>query len=158
MSYLLDVVTDDVADAIAHVGGLMFDLGRAGWRVRVLTDDAAHDRALRILGTCPLAPESSDPAPPAPDRVLRTAALPIRGATPAAPHELYLHWATTEATAAGHPVEFRLSAAAQTFKAQALLCVGRTPDIDGCETLWTDAIPDGGYPFAGCHLSTTVVR
>ena len=137
MSHLLDVAADDVGDAIAHAGGLMFDLGRAGWHVRVLTDDPAHDRALRILGTRTIAPGS--------------------GVTPvSAPHRLQLHWRTPQPAGQLHPVQFRLSAAARTFKAQALLCVGPPRRVDGCEQFWADSVVDGS-PFAGCHPSIAVV-
>ncbi|MCV7154576.1 hypothetical protein [Mycolicibacterium pyrenivorans] len=44
MSYRLDVVTTSVADAISHAGGLMFDRGRAGWRVAVVTDAAPYSQ------------------------------------------------------------------------------------------------------------------
>ncbi len=156
MSYLLDVVTEDVADAIAHIGGLMFDLGRAGWHVRVLTAAPTHDRALRILGTYSVVPGLDVPVPPAPDRVVRTSAPPIPAGTPPAPHELHLHWGAPEPAAALHPMEFRLSTAAQMFKAQALLCAGPARHVDERETFWADGSTDG-YPFAGCHLSTAVV-
>ena len=51
MGYQLDVVTASVAEAVRHVGGLMFDRSAAGWRVRVVTVDTAHRQALTILGT-----------------------------------------------------------------------------------------------------------
>ena len=50
MGYHLDVITDDVGEAIRYAGGLMFDCCRAGWQVVVTTDDVAHTEALAILG------------------------------------------------------------------------------------------------------------
>ena len=52
MSYRIDVVNQSVAEAVRHAGGLIFDRSRAGWRVRVVIDDAANSRALSILGAC----------------------------------------------------------------------------------------------------------
>ena len=50
MSYRLDVVSDSLAEAVAHAGGLIFDRRRAGWDVSVTTSDVTPTRALTILG------------------------------------------------------------------------------------------------------------
>lgn len=150
MGYQLDVVSASVAEAVRYAGGLMFDRSAAGWRVRVVTDDAAHRRALTILGTHTQSPEQRDDALHNPNRVVRSLVLPVAQLTvdprtPAvqdaeieSPAEL-LGWGqhvNSESTGLLHPVRHELSAAARTFKAEALRCAGLDPRVDACEEFW----------------------
>lgn len=48
--YQLHVVAPKMADAVASVGGLIFDRAMAGWDVTVLVDGDPDDRPVRILG------------------------------------------------------------------------------------------------------------
>lgn len=154
MSYHLDVITASVAEAVRHAGGLMFDHSLAGWRVRVVTDDTAHRRALTILGTHPQSPERRDDALHTPNRVVRSLVLPVDQLTvdPQAaavqnteiepPAELWL-WGqhvNSERTGLLHPVRHELSAAARTFKAEALRCAGLDTRVDPGEEFWAAQI------------------
>ena len=77
VGYQLDVVTGSVAEAVRYVGGLMFDRSGAGWRVRVVTEDRAHRRALTILGTVTESPEEHDDSLHNPNRVVRSLLVSI---------------------------------------------------------------------------------
>lgn len=46
----LHVFAPNIADAVASVGGLIFDRAMAGWDVTVLVDGDLDDRPVRILG------------------------------------------------------------------------------------------------------------
>jgi hypothetical protein len=49
--YQLHVFAPNIADAVASVGGLIFDRAMAGWDVTVVVDDGdIDDRPVRILG------------------------------------------------------------------------------------------------------------
>jgi hypothetical protein len=48
--YQLHVFAPNIADAVASVGGLIFDRAMAGWDVTVLVDGDLDDRPVRILG------------------------------------------------------------------------------------------------------------
>src|SRR5215207_7462824 len=46
----MTVVASSVTDVVTSAGGWLYDRRMAGWRVNVLVDDRAGERALRILG------------------------------------------------------------------------------------------------------------
>ena len=161
MSYQLDVITATVAEAVRYAGGLMFDHSLAGWRVRVVTEDTAHRRALAILGTYTQSPEQ-DGALHTPNRVVRSVIPPVDHliVDPQAaavqnpmiepPAELWL-WGqhATELTGLLRPVRHELSAAARTFKAEALRCAGLDTRVDPGEEFWSAQIlsPDPSGHF-----------
>ncbi|MGV0834996.1 hypothetical protein [Mycolicibacterium thermoresistibile] len=167
MGYCIDVITDSVQEAVRHAGGFMFDRRRAGWHVVVVTDDAAHSRALAILGV-----SSQSPGEFA-DRTLdcevhtvvtRIGQLeanrePMPTGARREPNAQLLLWANHPGTAPmsiWRPVRHNLSAAARTFKAQALLSTGLSTGVENCEHFWVnstldvdrflDLLPDGLYP------------
>jgi hypothetical protein len=135
----LSVLADDVADAVAAAGGLIFDRVGVGWDVQVFLAERTDQCALRILGVD--ASELSDGIKPAdewPDAIVVAA-------------ELYAHevrvrryvgtasrqhcsevtiwggdWPATLDPGIG-PVEHRLSIAAQAFKVHAMEAAGVTP-------------------------------
>lgn len=160
MNYLLDVITDNVADAVRHACGLMFDSGRAGWHVRVVTDDATLGRALAILGTQAIASAESIDAFAEPGRAMRTLVLSIDDAGVDSslvgpgirlidPHARCLLWGrrVNHELATLHRVRHELSGAARTFKGQALHCAGLGTRVAGCEEFWADDAFDS-YPFS----------
>ena len=149
MSYQVDVVVDSVAEAVRHAGGLMFDRRRMGWRVSVVTDDTAHCRALTILGVHREPPDGRDEASFGQDRVIRCLVLPVGRCTTnpsmqlkdvlsQEPSELLLWGPGVDCEPAGtlHPVRYELSAAARTFKAQALRSIGTDSGADTAEEFW----------------------
>lgn len=172
MSYRLDVIAASVPDAIRYAGGLMFDRGRAGWRVAVVTDDATHSRALAILGANTQSPARLEARPSGQARAYRIRVLPIDELTvsrqgPAAedseaePRARLLFWGprvTSESTGLLYAVRHDLSPAARTFKAHALHCAGLDTFVESSERFWAndalaadlfdDLRPDGQWPRA----------
>ncbi|BBY76098.1 hypothetical protein MPRF_29970 [Mycolicibacterium parafortuitum] len=153
MGYHLDVITDDVGEAIRYAGGLMFDCCRAGWQVVVTTDDVAHTEALAILGVRAQSPGSSESAAPRRGD-FRAVVSRFDHAPTTSPQteDTRLHWADDhpeDSDAAIEPVRYRLSAAARAFKARALIRAG-LPQSALDEQFWTaDGTPlstaaDGG--------------
>ena len=148
MGYQLDVVTAEVADAVRSAGGLMFDRALAGWKVRVVTDDRAHSRALRILGADAEPPAHLADAQSRPDRIIRTLVLPVNqftgdprslmaGSTKTEPPAELLLWGrhvNSELTGLLQPVRYGISSAARRFKEEALRCA----DIDGPAEPWEE--------------------
>lgn len=158
MGYHIDVITDSVPEAIRHAGGLMFDYGRAGWQVVVVTDDAAHPRALAILGARTQSPGRHDDRHFKSQREMRTVVSPIgeletnrvpvvmEGSRlePQAQLVLWGQHVDIELTSALCPVRHDLSQAARTFKAQALHSTGHATRVEYCEHFWADNILDAG--------------
>jgi hypothetical protein len=157
VSYQLDVVTACVADAVSRAGGLMFDRRRAGWRVRVLTDDTANARALCVLGTYAESSGQLKVALNKPDRVFRTSVLPLDlfdhaplGHGPEQHAEIesseeFLLWGrrvNTELAEPLRPVRHELSAAARIFKAEALRCAGLDTRVESWEEFWVAKVID----------------
>lgn len=150
--YRLDVITDSVRDAIQHAGGLMFDRARAGWRVVVVTDDAAHPRALAILGVQTQAPRDADEQQHAQGREQRTTVSRLGGFGPDREPNTgarLLRWdhpGPGASTCGLQPLAHPLSAAARAFKAHALhsagLDVGPDADVLQCEHFWADSAAD----------------
>jgi hypothetical protein len=161
VSYQVDVVADSVADAVRHAGGLMFDRGRIGWRISVVTDDTAHCRALTILGVHRELPGAREQSSSGQDRVVRCLVLPaklltanphaiaVENAMPEPPAELLLWgpYANGELTDQLCPVRYELSAAARMFKAEALRSMGTDVRVEPAETFWAgedlDSVPSG---------------
>jgi hypothetical protein len=129
----MTVVASSVTDVVTSAGGWLYDRRMAGWRVNVLVDDRAGERALRILGadvfdlTGNLETISDDP-----DRV---ATLAVAADVYAADRRVRRFVSTSDPVRADvalwgdtaalvgsvSPVTYRLSAAARAFKAQALV-------------------------------------
>ncbi|WP_428340652.1 hypothetical protein [Mycobacterium sp.] len=141
MRYRLDVVASDVADVVRFAGGWLFDRTMAGWDVTVLVADHADERPLRILGArildleYALATVGHRPPPQTLaaaadlfgcDSRVRQGVIQAldQGAT-----EVTLWGQTWPAELESHVslVEYWLSAAAQAFKAQALVAAGLSP-------------------------------
>jgi hypothetical protein len=163
VAYQLDVVTASVAEAVRYVGGPMFDRSCAGWRVRVVTEDTAHRRALAILGTDTPAPEVHNDSLHNPNRVVRSLLVPIEQFTkdsqthavqdtklePPAEVLVWGQHVNSGSTDLVHPVRHELSAAARTFKAEALRCAALDTRVDCWEEFWAAKILDPA-PFG--HL------
>lgn len=135
MRYRLDVVASSVVDVLKFAGGWMFDRAMAGWEVTVLVAGHADERPLQILGVhtldleYALATMGQRPRPQALaaasdlfgcDRRIRQGVLRAldHGVT-----EVAL-WGETRPAGLDDrvaAVHHRLSAAAQVFKAQALV-------------------------------------
>ena len=128
--YRLDVIGGDVADVVESIGGWLFDLVMAGWRVNVLVE-AGDPAPLRILGALPT-PMSSVAAMRGRDPVAVSADLLTSNSEVRASIMARLDRGLTDVTTWGREnpsnlqfqcatVEHRLSAAALVFKAQALV-------------------------------------
>ncbi|MCG7579719.1 hypothetical protein [Mycolicibacterium sp. OfavD-34-C] len=145
MGYRLDVITDDVPEAVRRAGGLMFDYGRAGWQVVVITDDDMHSRALTILGARVEAPRDDiqtgcdnagreSRAVVAPLGALRQ--HPELGAGYGSRVLLWGEHLDQEPAAGLCTFWYQLSAAARSFKACALGSVGGAPAAGRGEQFW----------------------
>ncbi|WP_319435983.1 hypothetical protein [Mycobacterium sp. RTGN5] len=166
MAYQLDVVTAGVAEAVRRAGGLMFDRGLAGWKVRVVTDDTAHSRALRILGARAEPPVHLGDAQLWPDRVVRTLLLPVdqftgdprsllAGSMNTEPPAELLLWGRHvdgELTSLLHPVRYGISSAARRFKEEALRCADLDGPVEPWEEFWASNILDEP-PFGHLRLA-----
>jgi hypothetical protein len=132
--YRLDVVALSVLEVVTHAGGWLFDRVMAGWDVTVFITDHADERPLQILGAQTL---DLDYAFASLDRRPRSQALAVatdlfgsdlrvrQGVMKALDHALteVTLWGGTwpaELDDSIDSVQHRLSAAARTFKAQAL--------------------------------------
>jgi hypothetical protein len=169
VGYQLDVVTAGAAEAVRFAGGLMFDRSLAGWRVTVVTEDTAHRRALTILGARTHSPEQHSDSLHNPNRVVRSILVPIDQFTgdsqahavqdtdlePPAEVVVWGQHVNTELTDLLHPVRHELSAAARTFKAEALRCAGLDTCVDSWEEFWAAKILDPA-PFG--HLLPNPLR
>ncbi|BBX51317.1 hypothetical protein GCM10009645_03360 [Mycolicibacterium poriferae] len=145
MGYRLDVITDNVPEAVRRAGGLMFDYGRAGWQVVLITDDDMHSRALTILGARVEAPRDDietecDNA----RRESRAVVAPL-GALRQHPElsagygSRVLLWGEhldQEPAAGLCTFWYQLSSAARSFKACALGSVGGAPAAERGEQFW----------------------
>lgn len=166
MSYQLDVLTAGVAEAVHRVGGLMFDRGLAGWRVRVVTDDRAHSQALCILGARAEPPAQRVDAFCRTDRVVRTLILPVdqftgdlrcltrENTNTEPPAELLLWGRPVESDLTGllHPVRYGISSAARRFKEEALRCAALEGPVEPWEEFWAGDILDQP-PFGHSRLA-----
>ncbi|WP_137145975.1 hypothetical protein [Mycolicibacterium sp. CR10] len=166
MAYRLDVVTAGVAEAVRRAGGLMFDRALAGWKVRVVTDDRAHGRALRILGARAEPPAHLADAQSQPDRVVRTLLLPVdqftgnrrslvAGSMKTEPPAELLLWGRhvdSELTSLLHPVRYGISSAARRFKEEALRCADLDGLVEPWEEFWASNILDQ-TPFGHFRLA-----
>ncbi|MDT5199272.1 MAG: hypothetical protein QOH34_794 [Mycobacterium sp.] len=168
MRYRLDVVAANVADVVRFAGGWLFDRAMAGWDVTVLVADHPDERPLQILGAHIVDLEHA----------LATAGQRPPPQTLAAAADLFdcdsrvrqgvlqaLDQGATEVTLWGQTwpaelddsvglVEHRLSAAAQSFKAQALAAAAISADwiepietfrsrVMSCPSVEADLIPAG---------------
>jgi hypothetical protein len=145
----MTVVASSVADVVGSAGGWLYDRRMAGWRVNVLVDDRAGERALRILGADvfdlggDLEAISDDPDRAATlavaadvyavDRRVRrfvSTSDPVRA-------EVALWGDTATLVRSVSPVTYRLSSAARAFKAQALVAAGvSTEPVKATEALY----------------------
>ncbi len=145
----MTVIASSVADVVASAGGWLFDRRMAGWKVTVLVGDRAGERALQILGADVLdlsghfeaITEDPDRAATlavaadvytADERVRRFVSTSDRSRA-----EVAL-WGDTGAVDQDvSAVDYRLSAAARAFKAQALLAAGMPSEsVAPTETLF----------------------
>jgi hypothetical protein len=145
MRYRLDVVASSVADVVKFAGGWLFDRAMAGWDVTVLLTDHPDDRPLHILGATTLdleyalASVGNRPRPQA-----LAAAADLLGSDPRVRAGVLqaLDHGVTEVTLWGRTwpaelddsvgqVQHRLSMAAQTFKAKALVAAASPTTSSG---------------------------
>ncbi|MDH6197373.1 hypothetical protein M2272_004026 [Mycobacterium frederiksbergense] len=152
LQYELNVVATSVADVVSGIGGWLFDRGMAGWRVNVAAGRSEHDeRALRILGM--KAVDLSGLWRSVGTETGRIAMMVIATDRIDSGDEVQLHRLTAlgdsgqvtffgsqcPAVLSGkvHPVQYRMSAAARAFKAQALAVAGGCPESVGAvETMF----------------------
>lgn len=134
MRYRLDVVASSVVDVVKFAGGWLFDRTMSGWDVTVLIADRPDDRPLQILGARTLDLEDAlESAETRPRPQSLAVAADLFGCDARVRHGVLraLDHGATEVTLWGETwpaelgdhvgvVQHRLSAAAQTFKAQAL--------------------------------------
>lgn len=155
-SYRLDVISASVADAVRYAGGLMFDRGRAGWRVVLVTEDLTHSTALAILGTRAQPPGQPELILGKLGRVVRTRIL--SGATLSVNHHTarvelprvesgsqHLFWGphvNRDTAATVYPVRHELSPAARMFKAHALHAAGLDTRVAPSEEFWSKDVLD----------------
>lgn len=143
----LRVMAPTVADAVRSAGGLVFDRVRLGWRVVVEVPGDDDPRALRVLGV-----EVGDHTADHPDHPDRPTALAVADTMyaddPATRAEVDAALATksTEVIVWGSAeyldgdrsvVSYRLSRAAEVFKAHALVAAGVFEPVECTETFWT---------------------
>lgn len=170
MSYQVEVVADSVAKAVRCAGGLMFDRRRMGWRVSVVTNDTAHCRALTILGAHLEMPGEGDEALVGQDRIVRCLVLApdlcttdpsivLKRGLLQGYSELLLWHRDVDSELAGplRPVRHGLSAAARTFKAQALRSIGTDVRVDPAEQFWAADGLDSASSNLGLRRSPSVV-
>ena len=152
-SYRLDVISASVADAVRYAGGLMFDRGRAGWRVVVVTEDTTHSSALTILGSRTRSPGQPEEilGKPVRTRIPSHDALFVNhGPAPVGLPRVESNWqllfwgphVSCEAAASASPLRHELSAAAQRFKAHALHAAGLDTQVEPSEEFWSNDVLD----------------
>ena len=130
------VVASNVADVVASAGGWLYDRRMAGWQVNVLVADRTGERALKILGAQVLdLTEDLTAITDDPDRAATLAvaadvyAADVRvrqfvSASDRRRAEVAL-WGDTDSLRENlSAVSYKLTAAAQAFKAQAMLAAG----------------------------------
>jgi hypothetical protein len=137
-SYQIEVLGARVDDLVKSAGGWLFDRSMAGWVVNVLLHEEVDTRPLRILGLHPIN-----------CRVERVRRMPSRALVVSAHsanansllgddvakalrrgHSEVTLWgsaAPAKLADEAHLVRYRMSAAAQAFKAQALLAASIPP-------------------------------
>ncbi|WP_445166280.1 hypothetical protein ACTXG7_20780 [Mycolicibacterium sp. Dal123E01] len=134
MRYRLDIVAPNVAEAVQHAGGWIFDRVMAGWDVNVLLAQPGDTRPLSILGAQTVDFESVLAAgddQPRPQALAVAADLVDTDARVREGVLRALDYGMTEVALWGEAqpveldrtvdsVEHRLSSAARVFKAQAL--------------------------------------
>lgn len=136
LRYGLDVIAANVIDVVRSAGGWLYDRVAAGWEVNVLLPHRDHDeRALQILGVRPV--DLQEGLNTGPGRIGLAASADVFAADARVREALRraLEHSLTEVTVWGDGwpvqigrattvVQYRLSAAARMFKAQALTAVG----------------------------------
>ena len=150
----VSVLSTDVVDVVRSAGGLICDRVRLGWRVTVLIPAGEDTRSLRILG----ADVTDIDAPPdgLRDRrsaLVASAALYSNDRAARSEVESALATKTTEVLVWGaalpteldhgsKAVSYRLSSAAQAFKAQALIALGLPLEDSSTEIFRTKCARD----------------
>jgi hypothetical protein len=150
------VIAPDTVGAVRCAGGWLFDRVMAGWDVSVLCSDETDPRALRILGARPLDTTVTKVPPPRtwPQALAVDAALyasnekvrqlvvdALRGGTT----EVRL-WEECDRSAPARgttPVQYRLSLAAQAFKAQAMAAADLPVDAETMSAAMTEVFRTG---------------
>lgn len=160
--YRMELMALDVADAVRHAGGWMFDRVASGWTVIVILPKCSDPRSLRILGVQVVAPEDAlvidECGPPA---VIATRAelhrddKRIRRRVDDAVerrHSEVVIWAGQEYQPDSVPnlrvVHHRLSSAARAFKAQALIALGAPIAVDPVESFQSLAATSFSPPIS----------
>ncbi|BBZ46365.1 hypothetical protein [Mycobacterium parmense] len=151
LRYRLDVIATSAADVVQSAGGWLFDRVMAGWQVTVLLPQRCDSRSLRIIGAEISGLESFDPA------AARCRSLAVSAeafAADARTRDKVLESLDDRLTEValwgeGWPIgvnramtraQYELSAAARTFKAQALSAAGiDCATIASTEALLCDA-------------------
>lgn len=157
LRYRLDVLATSAADVVQSAGGWLYDRVMAGWEVTVLLAESCDTRPLRILGargvdlasatgstshTLAVSAEAFTADARVRDWLLESlegglTEVALWGQAPEA-WPLRINRATTQA-------QHLLSAAARTFKAQALTAAGMADaTVDPTETLLCD-VRAGGH-------------
>ena len=138
-SYQIEVLGARVDDLVKSAGGWLFDRMMAGWVVNVLLHDDVDTRPLQILGLqpihCRVAQVRRMPSRAlvaAADRINTNKLLgdDVAKALRGSRSEVTLWGSAAPAMLAheAHLVRYRMSAAAQAFKAQALLAASIPPE------------------------------
>lgn len=156
LRYELNVLARDAADVVASIGGWLFDRRMAGWGVTVALTDHRDERALRILGVKVVEPEGVWPATTH-ERIVTTVisadlfdADDVRSQVLASMRRgdgEVAFWGSGAPGLFGgglRATPYRLSVAAQAFKAHALAAVGDSITASGAEeTLLLGGRPSG---------------
>lgn len=158
INYDLTVVGANVADAITHAGGWMFDRARAGWRISVVVTSGANLSPLQILGVNACSerdlPELLTSRPAAIAMSVRSFAhqerlrrLVSRALRQNAELTFWGEVAPTDFDCLLDDVGYRLSRAARAFKGHALNALSLNMPVAPIETfrscaLWYPPGPD----------------
>jgi hypothetical protein len=144
-----------MVDTVRCAGGWLFDRVMAGWDVSVLCDDGVNARPLRILGARTLDVERANRVQPgrqwpqalAVDAALYGSSEKVRKmvfeALRSGTTEVRL-WGDATAQTPGRgasPVQYRLSLAAQAFKAQAMAAADLPLDSMGTTEIFRTGQP-----------------
>ncbi|GAS87929.1 uncharacterized protein RMCB_2025 [Mycolicibacterium brisbanense] len=146
LRYELNVLARDAADVVASIGGWLFDRRMAGWGVTVALLDHRDERALRILGVKVVEPDGVWPSTRH-ERIVTTvveaelfdADSDMRSRVLTAMRRgdgEVAFWGSGAPGLFGGGVRatpYRLSVAAQAFKAHALAAVGDSITASGAE-------------------------
>ena len=150
----MTVIASSVTDVVASAGGWLFDRRMAGWKVDVLVADRVGERALQILGVRTLDLNGSRQVITGdPDRA---ATLAVAADVYAADERVRQEFVSAVDRGLADvalwgdidrldqdvsAVQYRLSAAARAFKAQALLAAGIPSDaVAATETLFRGGV------------------